>query len=257
MKVPDLLIDGYNLMHYAGLARSTYGPGDLERCRNRLLKRLQRGLELAERQRAIVVFDAQYAPFPERTELLERGMRIIFSPSGQEADDVIEELIASHSAPRQLVVISSDHRLQRAARARKAAFVDSDQFLDELARRDARESSAAADEKPAASRRTVDLSEQELEEWLNVFDDVDIQQIDDDVRRETSSRARPAKDARRRPPNRTGSEPTSPTRGRSNQEPPPPSLSEPVVPEDLSFWEQRIAELQNEEDEFPAPDDSD
>ena len=28
----DLVIDGYNLMHAAGLARATYGPGDLERC---------------------------------------------------------------------------------------------------------------------------------------------------------------------------------------------------------------------------------
>ncbi len=52
------LIDGYNLMHAAGIARVRYARGDLERCRNRLLLKLSELLTEDERQRATVVFDA-------------------------------------------------------------------------------------------------------------------------------------------------------------------------------------------------------
>ena len=36
MPLPYHLIDGYNLLHAAGLAREKYGPGDLERALARL-----------------------------------------------------------------------------------------------------------------------------------------------------------------------------------------------------------------------------
>src|SRR5690349_20885382 len=38
MSAGILLIDGYNLLHAAGMAQHDYGPGDLLRCRTRLLK---------------------------------------------------------------------------------------------------------------------------------------------------------------------------------------------------------------------------
>ena len=57
-----LIIDGYNLMHAAGLARATYGPGDLARKRLELLVKLARRLTIEERKRCTVVFDAIDAP---------------------------------------------------------------------------------------------------------------------------------------------------------------------------------------------------
>jgi len=48
---------------------------------------------------------------------------------------VLEELIEAEADPRHLTVVSSDHRIQRAARRRKAIFVDSDAWLGELRRR--------------------------------------------------------------------------------------------------------------------------
>ena len=65
MATPFHIIDGYNLLHAAGLGRPTYGPGDLERCRNRLLSFLRTHLRAAERARTTVVFDARDAP-PDR-----------------------------------------------------------------------------------------------------------------------------------------------------------------------------------------------
>ena len=49
MPLPFHLIDGYNLLHVAGLARETYGPGDYERVRFALLIRIADGLD--ERRR--------------------------------------------------------------------------------------------------------------------------------------------------------------------------------------------------------------
>jgi len=115
MADPYLLIDGYNLMHAAGMARLRYGPGDLERCRKRFLKYLQGRLTSRELPRTSVVFDAGDAPtdMPRRTTL--DGMQVFFAKPGGDADSLIEELIAAHSAPRQVRLISSDHRLQKAA----------------------------------------------------------------------------------------------------------------------------------------------
>ena len=49
MAAPFHIIDGYNLLHAAGLGRPTYGPGDLQRVRNRLLSHLRTHLAAAER----------------------------------------------------------------------------------------------------------------------------------------------------------------------------------------------------------------
>jgi len=57
-----LIIDGYNLMHAAGMARERYGPGDLERCRERLLRFLHSRLTAEERKRTTIVFDAWDPP---------------------------------------------------------------------------------------------------------------------------------------------------------------------------------------------------
>ncbi len=59
---PYLMIDGYNLLHAAGLARRRYGPGQLERCRAQLLAWLAKHLTDGERERTTVVFDAAEAP---------------------------------------------------------------------------------------------------------------------------------------------------------------------------------------------------
>jgi predicted RNA-binding protein with PIN domain len=176
MAEPFLLIDGYNLMHAAGIARLHYGPGELERCRTLFLQYLLDCLRPRELARTSVVFDAGDAPpgMTRRTTL--GGMQVFFANPGGDADTLIEELIAAHSAPRQIRLVSSDRRLQKAARRRRAAFVDSRVFAGELERR-----GAVSDEKRKrrnAERRLVDakrsghVSPEETEEWLEIFGDI-------------------------------------------------------------------------------------
>src|SRR5262249_53447104 len=100
------LIDGYNLMHAVGLARKRYGPGELEKGRERFLGYLGGRLTEEERTRTVVVFDAGDASVDGPRVIKRRGMRIEFAPSDSDADTRIEQLIAKHSAPRQLNVVS-------------------------------------------------------------------------------------------------------------------------------------------------------
>lgn len=169
-----LIIDGYNLMHAAGMARHKYGPGDLERCRKRVLHFLSQHLSAAERARTTVVFDAADAPpgFP-RTAVLEQ-MEILFAPRGGDADTVIEELIEQHFAPRQIRLVSSDHRLQKAARRRRAKFVDSELFVEQLEDRAAKRTDSAGRQEPAIPEQKVTgrTSRDEIAEWLEIFGDI-------------------------------------------------------------------------------------
>ncbi|QDT53541.1 YacP-like NYN domain protein [Caulifigura coniformis] len=128
----DVMIDGYNLLHAAGLAKARYAPGELERRRARLLAKLRDLLDPAMLARTTVVFDARVNPPPVRPDPPAGPITVLFAPRDREADDVIEELLAKHSAPGQVLVVSSDHRLHKAARRRSATPIDSDAFLDQL-----------------------------------------------------------------------------------------------------------------------------
>ena len=127
-----LVIDGYNLLHAAGLARATYGPGDLARKRLELLVKLARRLTIEERKRCTVVFDAIDAPKNLPGRFRHEEMLVLFAEPGHEADELIELLISQHSACRRLTIVSSDHRLQNAIRRRRGLSVDSDVFLKQL-----------------------------------------------------------------------------------------------------------------------------
>jgi len=127
-----LVIDGYNLMHAAGLGRADYRPGELERNRNRLLNQTAAVLDEQVAADAIVVFDAHLAvprASDEDAPLTRSPLAVRFSRDGRDADAEIELILETHSSPRQVLIVSSDHRLHKAAARRKAACIDSEDFL--------------------------------------------------------------------------------------------------------------------------------
>ena len=127
-----LVIDGYNLMHAAGLGRSEYGPGELERNRQRLLSRVAGALNEQIAADALVVFDAHLAvprASDEDQPLPRSPLAVRFSRDGRDADAEIELILETHSSPRQILIVSSDHRLHKAAARRKAQCIDSEDFL--------------------------------------------------------------------------------------------------------------------------------
>ncbi len=183
MGVPFLIIDGYNLLHAAGLARIRYAPGDLERLRTRLLGMLAEKLLPVEQLRCTVVFDGQSSPFDGSGEARHRDMRVLFSPATSDADTVIEELIDHHPSPRQTIVVSADHRLHKAARRRGATPMDSEPFWERIRQRDDIRTLSVEDvapkPKPAKPARS-----QETAAWLKEFGEFSVDEIAAEVRAE-------------------------------------------------------------------------
>ncbi|MBS0201435.1 MAG: NYN domain-containing protein [Planctomycetes bacterium] len=170
-----LIIDGYNLMHAAGLSQARYAPGDLQRQRHRLLVRLANALTAEERLRCTVVFDAMEAPSGLERHYRHAEIRIQFAEPGHDADSLIEALIDAHTAPSQLLIVSSDHRLQKAARQRRAESVDSEVYLQQLA---ARARTAAVEKTgPAPSKPTAAGSGEDVTYWMGEFGAIDVDAI--------------------------------------------------------------------------------
>lgn len=159
-----LLIDGYNLLHVTDIFA---GPGEsteLHRSRMALLDFLSKSIGQRERKQTTIVFDAAGAPPGLPHTLSHAGMTIHFARRQSDADELIEDLLEQCVAPRGMTVVSSDHRVQRAARRRGASFVDSDRWYADLR---------------AAHRHHVAVAEEKLAEpagedtayWLQQFAD--------------------------------------------------------------------------------------
>jgi predicted RNA-binding protein with PIN domain len=232
----DLVIDGYNLMHASGHARERYAPGDLQRCRERFLLWVWKRVPETLRERTIIVFDAGDTDNQYTGLATFRELRLLYSPRGVEADDLIEDLVASHSAPKRLQVVSSDHRLHKASRKRKAACIDSEAFVATLARAARRQRELERQQREEA-KPTADLPDQ-VEDWLRIF--ADVQPLAD------RERLSPPKKPKARVPQRRAAPPASPPSEAS----PAPVTSQPqttrpaVIPGDeLAFWEERLRDL--------------
>ncbi|REJ86866.1 MAG: hypothetical protein DWQ34_26685 [Planctomycetota bacterium] len=232
MEVPvkiDLIIDGYNLLHAAGFARRSYGPGDLARCRLRLLNLIAAGLDDAVRPRTTVVFDGKDPPPDAERYAVHRGMQIFFAEPGEEADDLIEDLIAAHSSPKQLLVVSSDRRLQRAARRRKAHVLESEPFVDDCERR--RGATDSNDEPAEPLKPQAVDSPEELEQWLNEFGEIDIEQLRSEIGPVEETRGVPEREARTRKKTKPAAD-----AGKSD-----------YGMDELAFWEDRLSDLLEDE----------
>ncbi len=133
-----LIIDGYNFLHAAGMFPRRADGNTLDQARRRLFRFLEARLSPGERERARIVFDVRQNRREVPRQQHIAGLTILNAVEHPDADTLIEELIHEHSAPRQLVVVSSDHRLQRAARTRKAQAIKSEDFYEQMQQRNPR-----------------------------------------------------------------------------------------------------------------------
>ena len=123
-----------------------------------------------------MVFDANSPPrdFPLESE--HKGLSLIFALGDENADARIEQLIAQHSAPKSLTVVSTDRRIRRAAGRRKARAMTAEEFLDLIERPRGQEPRAdAAGTGPSARAldRDLPLSSDEAAFWLEEFGELE------------------------------------------------------------------------------------
>jgi uncharacterized protein len=161
------LIDGYNLLYALGLPPGPLGPRGLEKARGRLLAMLAGAL--GDGANAVTVtFDARQARSGSRSEEEYHGVRVLFAVHHEEADELIEELIRRDPTPRQLAVVSDDHRVQRAARHRRCQVLGCQDFLDLLEKLDKPQRPATAETELRGFQ-----SEEEKQRWIKEFGDLD------------------------------------------------------------------------------------
>lgn len=162
-----LLIDGYNLLHVTGIVGRGNELTELHRSREALLEFLAQSLDPTDRKHTTIVFDAAGAPPGLPRSIVHSEMTVHFARDYADADAMLEDLIAAHETPRALIVVSSDHRVQRAARRRRATAIDSDRWYAELwAARHRRERPSAELPQKPTGRPTAD----EVAYWTKQFE---------------------------------------------------------------------------------------
>ena len=178
-----LIIDGYNLLHASGVFPKDEGPATFERARYALLDFLTGVLSAAQREQTTIVFDAAQAPPGLPAEVKHEGITVRYARGYADADTLIEEMIEKHASPRTLTVVSSDHRIQRAARRRRANPVDSEIWRDQVWRQ-AEESGAG---EPVLTKPGSGLEKTDIAHWMTEFGKIDVEDIEQQLDKESST----------------------------------------------------------------------
>ena len=159
-----LLIDGYNLLNVTDIFGAAGAGTELHRSRWALLEFLAASIEKRERGQTTIVFDAAGAPPGLPSQIVHEGMTVRFTRHHADADELIEQLLEECKSPKSLTVVSSDHRIQRAARRCGAGYVDSEKWFADV--RAARRAQAAADD---AKAKPDGQSPEEVSYWVDEF----------------------------------------------------------------------------------------
>lgn len=114
-----LIVDGYNV------SKAGYPGLTLAQQRDRLA-RLLSALSARTGVDVTIVFDGAAVAVPAPPG---RGIRVLFSPPGVIADDVIRDLVAAEPSGRVVVVVSSDREVADGVRRRGARTAGSDVLL--------------------------------------------------------------------------------------------------------------------------------
>lgn len=164
-----LLVDGYNLMYAVGaIQHGATEPKALQRGRERVIGMIAQRMSHELRKRVWIVFDSELAPKDLPDLWLKDGVYIAFSRGWNSADEMLQAILAEHHSPKQLVVISSDHAVQRKALSRNARCFDSDGWTDAIDALSSGQASKQDDEHEDAVRPD-NVSPSERDRWLREF----------------------------------------------------------------------------------------
>lgn len=165
-----LLVDGYNLLFGQGWASQKQNSHpDLQRGRETLVSQLAARTTIEQRPFIWIVFDSLDAPSHLSSTLQMRDMEVLFSREWASADELLQQILASHSNPKSVVVISSDHSVQRKAISRGATPFDQDDWIEAI--QTAFDSSKRNDPeaKPTEQGKDRLVSGKERDEWMKRF----------------------------------------------------------------------------------------
>jgi len=220
-----LLVDAYNALHVTGVL-----PPEIAGVDARGLARLIARSRYGDRRCWLVCDGAP--PGSRRSGGMIRqpvagveSVEVVYAGPGRDADSAIERLIERDSAPRQLLVVSSDRRILTAARKRRCGAATSEAFLARLAEDHARPGSGR--EPYPEFALDVPLDPVEARRWrerLGVAD-LDVPASPDPLKRPEPERE-------------TGGAQAEPEKPKEPRETPAPR--DPLIEEALREWRGRI-----------------
>ena len=154
-----VIIDGYNLLRAIQKNDEqfeTLTEAGLSRILSEYLKR--------KRDHGHIVFDG-IGP-PDKSDLGGfENLEVYFSGADTDADTVIEQKILDNTAPKSLLIVSTDRRLRAASGKRKAVSIRSELFFLEVIRQLDRKKPT-----PEPKQKRQGLTESETETWMDIFD---------------------------------------------------------------------------------------
>jgi uncharacterized protein len=154
-----LVIDTYNVLHTVGVL-----PPDLAGLEIEGLVRLISGSRYRDEKTTLVCDGLPDGPKPNQSP----PVTVRFAGRDRTADDLIGQIVRSSSAPRRLMVVSSDHAVQRTARKRRCKILTSQEFLQQLA--DDAVAAGTIKESHSADRKPQGMSEEQVERWVKIFE---------------------------------------------------------------------------------------
>jgi hypothetical protein len=124
-----LVIDTFNVLHVTGVLPPELAGPDAVRLAGLITRSRWASMDVR------LVCDGAAGNLILPAGLAEGSrIRLVFAGHGPDAADImIERIIAEDSAPRTLLVVSSDRRILTAARRRRSGLLTSEQFLQRLA----------------------------------------------------------------------------------------------------------------------------
>jgi predicted RNA-binding protein with PIN domain len=154
----NVIVDGYNVIHADDRLKKTV-KRDLQAARQQLTNRIARYLERKNLQ-VTLVFDGR-GGLTDVDIQIPGKLQILFSSSGQTADEVIMEMLYASSNPRKYTVVTSDMAdIGRAARASGAQLLSSREFLDRIRVKPGE----------AQTRQEEDTPVEDIDYWLKKFE---------------------------------------------------------------------------------------
>ena len=157
-----LLIDGHNLIGSGALADISLADEDDEA---RLVARLRIWRSKAA-DRMTVIFDHGITG-GRSIGLSGAGVTVVFARNPQDADELIRQRL--RNASKGLILVSNDAELRRDAAAAQVEVWRSDEFAQRM-QAPSRKKGTTAPVQEAGAESHVHLSENEVDEWMRLFD---------------------------------------------------------------------------------------
>lgn len=154
------LFDGYNVYHTAGYLCHEWShvtPYSLCAYIAEDMKNL--------REHGVVVFDGKQLGNSTTVIKPEGHLRAVYSGPGKSADDLIEKMIRANTHPKLLTVVSSDRRIRKAARRRRAISLAADEYLGALLARQGRQPAVPIE----PEEKQQGLPEGQTDDWMELF----------------------------------------------------------------------------------------